>query len=354
MGFLPIIREDVDLIVEYLAERIQEFAGKTMLITGSGGFLCSYFLDFAQVANEMLSKPFQVVSLDNFLTGWPDRIHHLESSPYIQFIKHDVSKPLEYDGPLDYIIHGASIASPMVYRQYPLETIDVNVNGTWHMLELAKEKSIKSMLFLSSSEVYGDPDPAMVPTSEEYNGNVSCTGPRACYDESKRLGETLCTTYWRKHQVPVKMIRPFNVYGPGQRLDDKRIIPDVMSGALRREPIVLLSNGLATRSFCYVTDAVCGMLEVLLSEHNAEAFNVGNDQEVTIREVAETAATLDVKPLEVRYETSEDPDYLCDNPNRRCPNLTKLRGLGNWKPTIMLRDGLSRTLRYYRELELAK
>jgi dTDP-glucose 4,6-dehydratase/UDP-glucuronate decarboxylase len=263
----------------------------------------------------------------------------------------DASQPFDPGERVDWIIHGASIASPPVYRQYPLETIDVNVNGTRHMLDLLRRGG-SGMLLLSSSEIYGDPDPAHIPTAEDYRGLVSCTGPRACYDESKRLAETLAMTYYRLHSSPVKIIRPFNVYGPGQRLDDGRIVPSLISAAFYRRPIVLYSDGRATRSFCYVRDAIHGMLLVLLSAVAGEAFNVGNDEEVSVSEAAHIAAGLDGPPeLPIHFEVSGDRDYLSDNPQRRCPDLTKLKNLGGWEPRVKVREGLARTLQSYRELQ---
>ncbi|HWB00147.1 MAG TPA: NAD-dependent epimerase/dehydratase family protein, partial [Pirellulales bacterium] len=199
-----------------------------------------------------------------------------------------------------------------------------------------------------SSEIYGDPDPAAIPTPETYRGIVSCTGPRACYDESKRLGETLCVTFWQQFGTPVKIIRPFNVYGPGQRLDDKRIIPDLLSAALQRQPIVLHSDGRATRSFCYATDFLSGMLHVLMSNESGEAFNVGNDEEVTIRQVAEVASRLDASgALPIEFRVSGDSQYLVDNPQRRCPDLSKMRQAFPWQPCVPVAEGLARAYRSY-------
>ena len=221
------------------------------------------------------------------------------------------------------------------------------------MLQLAREDGVRGFLILSSSEIYGDPDPRFIPTPEDYWGNVSCTGPRACYDESKRLGETLCTTYFRLYGTPVKMIRPFNVYGPGQRLDDKRIIPDLMTSAVYRRPIVLFSDGRATRSFCYIRDAIAAMWHVLLSPHAGEAFNVGNDtEEISMLDLAERLKQVAGPPwLEVRRQVSADPDYVTDNPPRRCPDLHKLRSFFSWEPRVSLTEGLSRTLRSYVEAQ---
>lgn len=345
-----IIREDAEQIVARVGEPLQSLAGTTIIITGAGGFLCSYLLDAIAAFNARAARPCRVIALDNFLVGFPDRIAHLEKDVNFRFVRHDVSQPFSADERVDWIIHGASVASPTFYRRYPLETIDVNVQGVRHLLEFSRQHDVRSLLFLSTSEIYGDPDPAAIPTPETYRGFVSCTGPRACYDESKRLGETLCATYFRLFGTPVKVVRPFNVYGPGQRLDDRRIIPDLMSAALAGGPIVLYSDGRATRAFCYIADFLVGLLLVLLSDADGEAFNVGNDEEVSIGALAESMAHLAAPPrIAVEYRGSPDGDYLTDNPQRRCPDLAKVRTRLHYTPKICLVDGLSRTLRSYRE-----
>ncbi len=347
-----IISQDIEHIIQDLRDHFQALRGTTLLVTGANGFLCSYFVDTVAVLNEKgLNPPCQVIVVDNLQTGFSERFKHLEGRKEICFIQQDVTFPVNLDQRVDWIIHGASIASPTLYRQYPLQTIDVNVIGTRQMLELARQNRVRSMLYLSTSEIYGDPDPVFIPTPEEYRGNVSCTGPRACYDESKRLAETLCMTYYRLFKIPVKIVRPFNVYGPGLRLDDGRIIPDLMKSVLHRQPLVLYSNGRATRAFCYITDAVCAMWYVLLSDTNGEVFNVGNDEkEVSIRELAESVRQIAGPPwLEIEHRVSEDVDYLKDNPQRRCPDLTKLRRWFPWQPKVSLVEGLKRTLCSYLE-----
>jgi dTDP-glucose 4,6-dehydratase/UDP-glucuronate decarboxylase len=343
-----IIREDAEIVCGDLAALLPLLNGTTLLVTGAGGFLCSHFLETIAVFNESARPGCRVLAVDNFRTGLAERLSWIGERRDMELRQCDASRQFDPGERVDWIIHGASIASPPVYRRFPLETIDANVNGTRHMLELLRRGG-RGMLLLSSSEIYGDPDPAQIPTSEDYRGLVSSTGPRACYDESKRLAETLAMTYYRLYGSPVKIIRPFNVYGPGQRLDDGRIIPTLMSAAVHRQPIVLYSDGRATRSFCYVRDAIRGMLLVLLSPVAGEAFNVGNDEEVTIGDLARIAADLDGPPaLPIHFETSTDRDYLCDNPQRRCPDLTKLKKLGEWSPRVMVREGLSRTLQSYR------
>jgi UDP-glucuronate decarboxylase len=347
-----IISEDAAIIAKQMKNELMALSGTTLLVTGAGGFLCSYLLDVvAKFNDESGAAPCRVIAVDNFISGVPERLEHLSKRDDMEFLTHDVSKPWTGKEKVDWIVHGASIASPTFYRQFPLETIAVNVDGTRHMLDLAKAGA-KSMLYLSTSEVYGDPIAEAIPTPESYWGNVSCTGPRACYDESKRVAETLCMTYFRLFNVPIKMVRPFNVYGPGQRLDDKRILPDLMSAAVNGESIKLFSDGRATRSFCYVRDAVKGMLYVLLSNANGEVFNLGNDEEeISIGNLASRLVKVAGQPqLTVEMQKSNDVHYLTDNPQRRCPNLSKLRALAAWTPEVGLDEGLSRTLESYKEL----
>jgi len=246
------------------------------------------------------------------------------------------------------LFQAASIASPPIYRRFPLETIEVNALGTWNLLRLAHARSVTSFLHLSSSEVYGDPENSAIPTPEEYVGRVSFTGPRACYDESKRLAETICRLYFEKHALPVKVVRPFNVYGPTLRLDDGRVVPDLLRQGLAGGPLVLYSDGTPTRSFCYVTDAIVAFLRVLTSDRNGEAFNVGTTEEVSMRQLAElTGEVLGIR--EVRLEASTDSRYLSDNPQRRCPDIRKIRDQIGWVPSVTLRDGLRLTAEYYRQ-----
>jgi UDP-glucuronate decarboxylase len=351
-----VIQEDVRIIAEELAPKLAPLAGSSIFIAGGSGFVCSYFLEtIAYLNDHAWSSPCRVISADNLRSGVAERVAHLAARREFRFITHDISKPLCLDEPVSWIIHGAGIASPTFYRRYPLETVDVNVSGTRHILELAKIHNAQGVLYLSSSEIYGDPDPQFIPTNEHYRGNVSCTGPRACYDESKRMAETLCEIYRTLYKVPVKIARPFNIYGPGQRLDDCRIIPDLVSAALKRQPLLLYSDGRATRSFCYIRDAIRAMWLILVSDASDEAFNVGNDElEISIAELArELSRVAGPPPLEIIHRVSEDPQYLADNPQRRCPDLAKLRNRFSWSPSVSLAEGLRRTLRSYTEGECA-
>ena len=319
-----------------------------MLVAGAAGFLLSYVVDTLAHANEtMQGEPCRILCVDNVVTGAWTRLAHLEGRADIAFRARDLTQTLDLDEPVDVVLHGASIASPSTYRRMPLETIDVNVTGTRRLLELAREHAVGSFLYLSSSEVYGDPDPTRVPTSEDYWGNVSSTGPRAPYDESKRLAETLCMTYHRLYGTPVRIVRPFNVYGPRLRLDDGRVVPDFVSDALAGRPISVLSDGGATRSFCYVTDFTVALLLLLEGGSPGEVYNVGNAEEVTIRNAAETLDALPGVGVGVVFASSDDSDYLTDNPTRRCPDLAKTRAAIDWSPSSPLREGLRRTLASY-------
>ncbi|MGE5503575.1 MAG: NAD-dependent epimerase/dehydratase family protein [Actinomycetota bacterium] len=344
-----IIQSDADQVVARLGRSLEPLAGTSVLVTGAAGFLGGFFLDVLDAFNRVhADRPAKVMAMDNMAVGPQARLAHLSARPWLTLRTGDVARD-EPGGRFDWIIHCASIGSPSIYRARPLETIAANVQGTWNMLELARTGAAKGLLSFSSSEVYGDPQ--VVPTPEDYHGNVSFTGPRACYDESKRLGETLCATYFRLHRVPVKVIRPFNVYGPGQRLDDGRIIPDLMRAALAGGPLVLFSDGRATRSFCHVADFVeaCLML-LVMPEADGEAYNVGNAEEVSIADAARTMAEVAGEtPLAVELRTPPEAQYLVDNPQRRCPDLTKLHRLTGFTARIMLREGLARTLASYRE-----
>ena len=213
-------------------------------------------------------------------------------------------------------------------------------------LPLAKEKKITSMLFLSSSEIYGDPE--IFPTPESYVGKVSCTGPRACYDESKRLAETISILYFQQYNVPVKIARPFNVYGPYLNLNDGRIIPDFMNNAINKSQIIIHSDGTPTRSFCYASDAISGFFKLLFSNHNGIICNVGNDEEVSVKNVANIIQNIMNKPISIKMEKSEDPNYTKDNPQRRCPDLSLIKKSVNYQPNVNLEEGLKRVYMWYR------
>lgn len=348
----PILAQDCHWLQTTYPELFTELEGKDILLTGAAGFLGAYFLDiFAHYNMAHGQNPIRVFATDNYLSANPARLEAFNGVPGITLCKHSVMEPLPTHAPrFDYIIHGASVASPIFYRQYPIETIEANVIGTWNLLKRAQTDASKAILVFSSSEIYGDPATDKIPTAEDYWGNVSCLGPRACYDESKRLGETLAYNFYHQHQVPAKIVRPFNVYGPGQRLNDGRIIPDLLAAAVEGRDIVLYSDGTPTRSFCYVRDFMAGTLLVMIKGAPAEPYNVGNDEELSMRHVAELmteVAAQNGKSLGITFAKSAEAAYLTHNPNRRCPNLGKMEKAFGWRPQVMVKEGLARTLSTY-------
>ncbi|MCH8196001.1 MAG: NAD-dependent epimerase/dehydratase family protein [Chloroflexi bacterium] len=347
----PVVTEDLESICRRVGGPLDQLAGRTVLVTGAAGFLGGYIVNAMLHANDTrFSEPCRVVCLDNLQTGTEPRLAAWEGRDDVVLLRQSATEPIELDEHVDYVVHAASIASPPTYRRYPLETIDVNVGGTRNLLELARRHEAANFLHLSSSEVYGDPDPEYIPTPETYWGNVSFTGPRACYDESKRLSETLCTIYHDRFGVPVTVVRPFNVYGPTIRLDDGRIIPDLVSRAVAGQPLVLYSDGTATRSFCYVADFVTAVLLLLVRpDSGGEAFNVGNDEEVSIYQVAQLMQEVSGGSGGIEFQQSKESNYTSDNPQRRCPDLAKIKATVPWRPEVSLREGLTRTVRWHHE-----
>jgi nucleoside-diphosphate-sugar epimerase len=285
-------------------------------------------------------------------------MRNLETNPQLTLVRHDITDPLPADmGDFQFIVHAASIASPTFYRKFPIETMDANVNGLRYLLEYCKNQKEKGaaldgFLFFSSSEIYGNPSPENIPTPETYYGYVSATGPRACYDESKRYGETLCVNFAHQHDLPVAMARPFNNYGPGLKITDRRVIPDFARDILNNRNVVMYSDGSPTRTFCYVADAVVGYYKILTRGKAGEAYNIGTEApEVSMAELAERmvqqASQLFNYKGRVMKQVSAEKAYLVDNPDRRCPQIGKARSELGYKPGISLDDGLRRSLLWY-------
>lgn len=357
-----VINSDLDYVCDQLKHEFEKLSGKRLLITGGAGFLGYYSVQSILHWNQENTEkpPIELMVYDNFMRGMPDWLDARSNDKNISICKYDVIDPLPDDiGDLDYIIHGASIASPIYYRLHPIETMDANVNGLRHLLDYClaqknKQRPVQGFLFYSTSEIYGDPDPENIPTSETYRGNVSCTGPRACYDESKRYGETLCVNFAKQYDLPIRIVRPFNNYGPGLKITDGRALPDFARNVLDSNDIVLLSDGSPTRTFCYVADAVCGYYKALINGKNGESYNIGLDKpEISVRQLAEhvikTAKELFDYTGKLEFKTSDDKDYLTDNPNRRCPIIDKAKKELNYNPMIELDDGLRRSLLWYNE-----
>ena len=335
-----IVSEDIKIILDDLKDYLDIFENKRILIVGGRGFLGTYFVKTLLEINKLIKKPCKIIVVDNLITSKDKELHN-----DVDFLEKDISEKFTIDGELDYIIHTASIASPPIYRKFPIKTVDVNYQGTRNLLELAKEKKISGMLYLSSSEIYGEPQ--IIPTPESCVGQVSSTGPRACYDESKRLGETISILYHQQFNVPIKIARPFNVYGPYLNLNDGRVIPDFMKNALENSEIIIHSDGKPTRSFCYISDAMKAFFRLLLIAPNGSICNVGNDEELSIIDVATTIKKILDTDIKISLKESTDPNYTVDNPQRRCPDLKLIEKLTGYKPSIKFETGISRLSKWY-------
>jgi UDP-glucuronate decarboxylase len=357
-----VVTNDLTYICSTNKVEFNKMSGSRLLITGGAGFLGYYLVQSITHWNQHSSpkNKIDVVVWDNFSRGVPQWLTNLQETKQVKLAKRDLRDPLPTDmGDFAWIIHAASIASPTIYRQDPIGTMDANITGLRNLLDYSlKQKNagrpIEGFLFYSSSEIYGDPDPASIPTPETYRGNVSCTGPRACYDEAKRYGETLCVNFHRQHGIPVKCARPFNNYGPGLKITDGRVLPDFCRNVLNGEDIVMLSDGKAKRTFCYDADSIMGYYRVLVNGHGGEAYNIGVETpEISMRELADMVVALGKNLVgytgKVIQKTSADPDYLVDNPNRRCPIIDKAREQIGYHPTVDLEEGLRRSLVWYRE-----
>jgi dTDP-glucose 4,6-dehydratase len=308
---------------------------RRVVLSGAAGFIGSHFCD------RLLAEGFDVTGLDNLLTGSERNIAHLEGNPHFRFLFQDVTRPFRIDGPVDYVLHLASPASPKDYLEHPIETMDVGSIGTKNMLELAERENAKFLL-TSTSESYGDP--SVHPQVETYWGNVNPVGPRSCYDESKRFAEALTMAYHRARGVRTSIARIFNTFGPRMKLNDGRVVPAFLDQALRGEPITIFGTGSQTRSFCYVSDLVDGLYRLMLSAE-AMPVNIGNPREMTIREFAETIEQLTGSKGGVVYHPLPE-----DDPKQRRPDISKARRLLGWSPVVTLDEGLQHTVEYFRGL----
>ena len=305
------------------------------VITGGAGFVGSHLCDL------FLSRGHEVVCIDNFLTGSPENIKHLFGRDGFSFIKHDVTNYIYVEGPVDYVLHFASPASPIDYLEKPIQTLKVGSLGTHKTLGLAKDKGAR-YLIASTSEVYGDP--LVHPQKEDYWGNVNPVGPRGVYDEAKRFAEAMTMAYHRFHGVQTRIVRIFNTYGERMRINDGRVVPAFISQSLKNESLTVFGDGSQTRSFCYVSDLIEGIYRLLMSDE-VNPTNIGNPAEMTVLQFAErikaltgTSAPIEFRPLPV------------DDPKVRRPDITKARTLLNWEPRVPLDEGLQRTIEYFRQV----
>jgi len=354
-----VVKKDCEFIHAKIKHKIDLFNRSTILITGCAGFLGFYILNYlCYFAKELNIK--KIIAIDNFILGKPSWIEDLvkHNLNYLEIHSCDINSfnlsEIQDLNEVDFVIHGASIASPIFYRKYPLKTIDANIWGLRKLLDFyATKKSLKGLLFFSSSEIYGDPDPSFIPTSEEYRGNVSCHGPRACYDESKRFGETLCWVYASEYKMPIIIARPFNNYGPGMKLDDGRLPADFARSVINKNTINIFSDGKPTRTFCYVADAIAGyFLCLLYGKYNY--FNIGIESpEISVLEAAliYKKAAKDIFNYEiiVNYSINKDINYLTHNPTRRCPDISKAKELIGYDPSINIEEGIYKFLNFFRQ-----
>ena len=358
---------DLDYIVSRLTHEFAAMEGKHLLITGGGGFLGYYLIHSVLHWNHTRANgfPINVTACDNYIRGVPKWLTMLAGDAALTLLKHDITAPLpDGVGTLDFIIHAASIASPTYYRKYPVETMDANVNGLRLLLDRSRDQKeaghpLSGFLFFSTSEIYGDPATERIPTDETYRGYVSCTGPRACYDESKRFGETLCVNFARQYSLPVTIARPFNNYGPGLKITDRRVIPDFARDLFAGRDLVLLSDGSPTRTFCYVADAVIGYYKAMIRGRAGEPYNIGNETpETSMLTLANLMAEIARDEFGysgcVVQRVSSDTEYLIDNPQRRCPSIAKARSELGFEPTVPLEDGMKRILIWYRDNQQAE
>lgn len=304
-----------------------------ILVTGGAGFIGS------NLCTRLLDEGHSVLCIDNLITGSTRNIDALRNHPRFQFLQHDVTQPFSFE--TDAIFHLASPASPVGYMEHPLETILVNSQGTYQMLEAAR-KQHAMFLVSSTSEIYGDP--LEHPQKESYWGNVNSIGPRACYDESKRLGETFTMEYYRQYQLNARIVRIFNTYGPNSQINDGRMIPNFVTQALKNEPLTIYGDGTKTRSICYVSDLVDGLMRAMFQPGTAgEVFNLGNPEEHTVLEFAQTIIRLCDASSPILYESSR-----IDDPERRRPDITKAQQVLGWQLQVGMEEGLKRTIEWFR------
>jgi dTDP-glucose 4,6-dehydratase len=304
------------------------------VITGGAGFLGSHLCD------RLLEEGWEVVCLDNLITGNESNIRHLKNHPRFQIVRHDVCRYINVSGPVDFVLHMASAASPVDYARLPIQTLKAGALGAHNSLGLALAKKAKYLL-ASTSECYGDPE--VNPQPESYWGHVNAIGPRGVYDEAKRFGEAMTMAYHRSHGVDTRIVRIFNTYGPRMRLNDGRVLPNFVGQALTGRPMTVYGDGGQTRSFCYVSDLIEGIYRLMMSNEH-EPVNIGNPQEITILEFAER----------IRAQTGSQTSLVfeplpVDDPKRRCPDISKAKRLLKWEPKVGLEEGLRLTIDFFSE-----
>jgi len=344
-----IIREDLKYISD-IKLPWEIFEGKTVLITGANGFLPAYMVEVLLFLNEnKLKNRIKVLGLVRDGEKARKRFSVYQERTDLKLIVQDVCQPINDRGAVDFIIHAASQASPKYFGADPVGTLSANVLGTYNLLELAREKNVTGFLYFSSGEVYGEVSEDKIPTKEDDYGYVDPTNVRSCYAESKRMGENMCVSWHHQYGVPAKIVRPFHTYGPGMSFSDGRVFADFVSDVVNERDIVMKSDGLAIRTFCYLADAVIGFFTVLLKGESGEAYNVSNDKgEISIIDLAETIISLfperSIKVIKKKDAYSKG--YLKSGITRTRPDIGKICSLG-WQPQYSIRDGFERTIRSY-------
>lgn len=304
---------------------------KRVLITGGAGFIGSHLCDF------FLAKGFEVVCMDNLITGKKENIKHIKKN--FTFIEHDVTKYIDIKGDLDYVLHFASPASPIDYQKFPIQTMKVGSLGTHNVLGVAKAKNAV-FLQASTSEVYGDPQEN--PQKEDYWGHVNPIGPRSVYDESKRFAEAITMAYHNYHKMDTKIARIFNTYGPRMRMNDGRVVPTFINQAIRNQPITIFGDGKQTRSFCYVSDLIDGIYKLLMSNINTPV-NLGNPHEMSMLEYAQNIVEITNSKSKTVFKPLPK-----DDPKQRCPDISKAKKLLNWEPKVSFEEGMKKTIEWFR------
>jgi dTDP-glucose 4,6-dehydratase len=304
------------------------------VVTGGAGFLGSHLVD------SLLARGHRVIAMDNLVTGTVNNIAHLSGNPGFRFIQQDVTEFLFLEGPVDYVWHFASPASPIDYLELPIQTLKVGSLGTHKALGLAREKRARFLL-ASTSEIYGDP--LVHPQTEDYWGNVNPIGPRGCYDEAKRFSEALTMAYHREHKIETRIVRIFNTYGPRMRLNDGRVVPAFISQALKNKPLTVFGKGEQTRSFCYCSDLIEGICRLMMNRVS-EPVNIGNPSELTVLDFAREIIRLTGSRSKIIFKPLPQ-----DDPRQRRPDITRARKFLRWEPRVGLEEGLDKTIDYFRE-----
>ncbi|MEE8402866.1 MAG: UDP-glucuronic acid decarboxylase family protein [Candidatus Hydrothermarchaeaceae archaeon] len=315
------------------------FVDKEILITGGAGFLGSYMCE------ALVNSNAKVTCIDNFASGLTSNIAHLRDNENFRFVEHDISKPINLEIKFDLVMHMASRASPFEFEKYPIQILKANTLGIWIALGIAKKHNAR-FVYTSTSEIYGDPDPKFIPTSETYNGNVNPVGPRSCYDEAKRAGEAFVIAYKHQHGMDTRMARIFNTYGPRMRAEDiyGRAVPRFIEQALKGDDITVFGDGSQTRSFTYVSDQIDGLLRLAaLDRARGEVINIGNTNETTILELANIIKRLTNSSSNITFHPLPE-----DDTKRRCPNISKAKEILEWEPKVGLEEGLKHTIGWFK------